>query len=170
MKDDYNDLSEDEYIPRHASSDYNLNNKIKYKSNNILDNLDYNDINDYYKVDTDINIDNGIYDEDFIVNNDNEIKSNKKKKRTIKKWVWTLLISLFIVIIIFCLIKLLFWIRDNKNTSNVVNEINNITEVEEKEDNENTELVNEDSDKESDYWYYIKFPLTMLVLPFKKSI
>ena len=28
MKDDYNDLSEDEYIPRHASSDYNLNNKI----------------------------------------------------------------------------------------------------------------------------------------------
>ena len=184
MKNDYDNLSDEEYIPRHASSDYNLNKELQYNSNNILDNLnfndinnynlndnfqynsnnalnslDYNNVNNYYKVDTDINIDNGIYDEDFIVNNDNEIKSNKKKKRTIKKWVWSLFIIIFIVIIIFCLIKLLFWMRDNKNTSNVVNEINNITEVEEKDYNENTELVNEDSDKESDYWYYIKFPL-----------
>lgn len=197
MKDDYNDLSEDEYIPRHASSDYNLNKELQYNSNNILDNLnfndinntnnifdnlnfndinnynlndnfqynsnntlnglDYNNVNDYYIADKSIN--NNIYEDEFTFDNINEIKSNKKKKRTIKKWVWTVLISLFIVIIIFCLIKLLFWMRDNKNTSNVVNEINNITEVEEKEDNENTELVNEDSDKESDYWYYIKFPL-----------
>ena len=183
MKNDYDNLSDEEYIPRHASSDYNLNKELQYNSNNILDNLnfndinnynlndnfqynsnntlnslDYNNVNDYYIADKNININNNIYEDEFTFD-DNEIKSNKKKKRTIKKWVWTLLISLFIVIIIFCLIKLLFWMRDNKNTSNVVDEINNITEVEEKEDNENTELVNEDSDKESDYWYYIKFPL-----------
>ena len=79
-ENNYNNISTNEdYIPRHASNDNNLNyisakdtttnnwneeyikqnnndtNTTKYKSNNILDNLDKIDCSKYYKVDLDSN-------------------------------------------------------------------------------------------------------------------
>ena len=169
MNRDYDKINEnEEYIPRHASSysfsetrinrnrnekfqnDYmgNISNDNSYKSQNILDNLDKIDYSKYYKVEE--------KKEEPVKE---EVKKNKSRKRKNSKWPWVLLLIIFIIIIIVCIVKILSWIKDNKNTSDTVNEINTIADVVEKQDDENTELVNEDSDKTSDYWYYIKFPL-----------
>lgn len=178
MKDNnYDDIPiNEEYIPRHASNDNSLNyNKDReatihnwneeftrqnnyntsstdYKSNNILDNLDKIDYSKYYKVDMDSNIEEDIKEE-------KEIKQTKPKKKKNSKWPWIILLIIFIIIIIISSLKIILWLKDNKKTSNTIKEINTITDVVEKEDDENTELVNEEEDKTSDYWYYIKFPL-----------
>lgn len=83
----------------------------------------------------------------------------KKKRRRIKKWVWNLLIFFFLAVIIGVVICLLSWNKDNVNTSKVLDEIGKDVEIIEREDTENTENINEPDDKESDYWYYITFPL-----------
>ena len=52
----------------------------------------------------------------------------------------------------------------DNNTNKVTEEIEKITDVEEMpQDNEKTELVNEPDNKDSDYWYYINFPLIALI-------
>ena len=89
--------------------------------------------------------------------NDGFTHSSKKKKR-LKKWVWQLLIIFFLIILITSAVSILFWLRDNDKTSKVIDDIDEITKIEEVDENL-TELVNEDIDKESDYWYYIRFPL-----------
>ena len=178
MKDNnYDDIPiNEEYIPRHASNDNSLNynkdreaaihnwneefmkqnnynpSSTNYKSNNILDNLDKIDYSKYYKVDMDSNIEEDIKEE-------KEIKKTKPKKKKNSKWPWIILLIIFIIIIIISSLKIILWLKDNKKTSNTIKEINTITDVVEKEDDENTELVNEEEDKTSDYWYYIKFPL-----------
>lgn len=96
--------------------------------------------------------------------NNEQIKKVKvikvvKKKRKLKKWVWVLFLIIFLLIILLCTIKLLFWSKDNHSTSEAIKNINEITNIKEKEDDETTELVNEEKDKTSDYWYYITFPL-----------
>ena len=63
------------------------------------------------------------------------------------------------MIIIFCVLKLFLWGKDNRKTSNIVDDVYENININEIVDNENTELIGEDSDKNSDYWYYIKFPL-----------
>ena len=139
----------DKYIPKHA---YNgdINN---FDRNNTYDN------NDCYKVKNDIVLDENIYS-DFDDNRDENIKvKSVKKKRKLKRKVWTLLTLFFVIILIFCSIKILLWMKDNKDTSSVTNEIINAVNIEEREDDDNTELINEDNDKKSDYWYYITFPL-----------
>ena len=45
MKNDYDNFSGKEYIPKHADNNYNLNKELQHNSNNILDNLNFNDIN-----------------------------------------------------------------------------------------------------------------------------
>lgn len=137
------------YIPKHA---YNgeINN---FDRDNTYDN------NDCYKVKNDIVLDENIYS-DFDDNRDENIKvKSVKKKRKLKRKVWTLLTLFFVIILIVCIIKILLWMKDNKDTSSMTNEIINVVNVEEREDDDNTELVNEDDDKKSDYWYYITFPL-----------
>lgn len=85
---------------------------------------------------------------------------NKKKKRKIKKWVWSTLAFIFLVIIIVCIIILMLWNKDNSDTSKIIEEIDKNIIVIEKEDDDNTQMVGEEKEeKESDYWYYIKFPL-----------
>ena len=134
MKDDsyYGIPIKDEYIPKHAS-------KYDYYSNYNEDN---NKINR--------NLNNNKYNEKNNIN---------KKKRKLKKWVWTLLLIFFLLIIIFCVLKLFLWGKDNRKTSNIVDDVYENIDINEIVDNENTELIGEDSDKNSDYWYYIKFPL-----------
>ena len=65
----------------------------------------------------------------------------------------------FIVVLVYSLLKILFWFKDNMDMSSVIKEISENIEVEEVIDDENTELVNEEEDELSDYWYYITFPL-----------
>lgn len=150
MNDEDNNLNEtNNYIPKHA-----YNNEI---NNFDRDNAYTN--NDFYKVKNDVVLDGNIYS-DFDDNRDENIKvESVKKKRKLKRKVWTLLTLFFVIILIVCIIKILLWMKDNKDTSSVTNEIINAVNIEEREDDDNTELVNEDDDKKSDYWYYITFPL-----------
>ena len=143
MNNEYNDYNkDDEYTPRHANDFY------QNSSNDLIidNNLNYINTNDDNILDT--------------INND---KNNKKKKRKKKKnttWIFVILFSIFISIIVFCLIKIFIWGKDNKDTSKVINDINNAVNVTLRDDDDNTELVNDTNEEEtSDYWYYIKFPL-----------
>lgn len=87
------------------------------------------------------------------------LKSVAKKKKKWKKWVLIFLTLVFIVVLVYSLLKILFWFKDNMDMSSVIKEISENIEVEEVIDDENTELVNEEEDELSDYWYYITFPL-----------
>ena len=87
------------------------------------------------------------------------LKSVAKKKKKWKKWVLIFLTLVFIVVLVYSLLKILFWFKDNMDMSSVIKEISENIEVEEVIDDENTELVNEEEDESSDYWYYITFPL-----------
>lgn len=139
MNNEYNNYNqENEYIPRHANSSH-------YASANdlIIDNsLNYTSTNNDNILDT--------------INND---RNNKKKKKN-TTWIFVILFSIFISIIVFCLIKIFVWSKDNKDTSKVINDITNAVNVTLRDDDNNTELVNDTNEEEtSDYWYYIKFPL-----------
>jgi sortase, srtB family len=143
LNNEYNDYNKDnEYTPRHANDFY------QNSSNDLIidNNLNYINTNDDNILDT--------------INND---KNNKKKKRKKKKnttWIFVILFSIFISIIVFCLIKIFIWGKDNKDTSKVINDITNAVNVTLRDDDDNTELVNDTNEEEtSDYWYYIKFPL-----------
>ena len=88
------------------------------------------------------------------------IKKNQRKKKKNTTWIFVILFSIFISIIVFCLIKIFIWGKDNKDTSKVINDITNAVNVTLRDDDNNTELVNDTNEEEtSDYWYYIKFPL-----------
>lgn len=143
MNNEYNDYNKDnEYTPRHANDFYqNCSNDL------IIDNnLNYINTN-----------------ADNILDTTNNDRNNKKKKRKKKKnttWIFVILFSIFISIIVFCLIKIFIWGKDNKDTSKVINDITNAVNVTLRDDDDNTELVNDTNEEEtSDYWYYIKFPL-----------
>lgn len=110
---------------------------------------------------------NILQDEDFPIKKEILIRKNtpkssnkpKKKKRRLKLWVIILILLIFLTIIILNLLKIINWSKDNKETKKNISNISEITQVEEIEDDENTELINEPSLEESDYWYYIKIPL-----------
>ena len=161
-ENNYNSIpTNEDYIPRHASNDNNLNyisakdttihswneefikqnnndtDTTKSKSNNILDNLDKIDCSKYYKVDLDSN-------------KEKEEKQPKNKKKKNNKWLWIVLLIIFIIIIIISSLKIILWLKDNKKTKDTVNEINNIADVIEKKDDENTELVNKEENTTSD--------------------
>ena len=143
MNNEYNDYNKDnEYTPRHANDFY------QNSSNDLIIDNNLNYIN--------TNADN-------ILDTTNNDRNNKKKKRKKKKnttWIFVILCSIFISIIVFCLIKIFIWGKDNKDTSKVINDINNAVNVTLRDDDDNTELVNDTNEEEtSDYWYYIKFPL-----------
>lgn len=81
-------------------------------------------------------------------------KKNKKKL-----FLLLGLYMFFSIMLTFGVLKIYDWYRDNQNTSKTIDNIDEIVEVTEMEDTEETEFINEPSDVESDYWYYIKFPL-----------
>lgn len=90
-------------------------------------------------------------------------KKNIKRRMNKNKGSRLILVGLFILflmIFIGCLFKLANWYKDNKNTDKNIEQIEEITAVEEIVDTEEaTELINAPEEPESDYWYYIKFPL-----------
>ncbi len=95
-----------------------------------------------------------------IKNFDFEYKPKKviKKRRRLKKWVLIVIIIILGFTASFNILRLLDWNKDNTKTNDNINKISN-TKAEEIKDNENTELISTPDDKESDYWYYITFPL-----------
>lgn len=143
MNNEYNDYNkDDEYTPRHANDFY------QNSSNDLIidNNLNYINTNDDNILDT--------------INNDKNNKKRKRKKKKNTTWIFVILCSIFISIIVFCLIKIFIWGKDNKDTSKVINDITNAVNVTLIDDDDNTELVNDTNEEEtSDYWYYIKFPL-----------
>ena len=90
--------------------------------------------------------------------NTSKVHVKKIRKFNKKKSFWTIVMFIFILVIVFCVIKILFWGKDNKKTSSLIDSISSDTTIKEVDDND-SELVSEDSDKNSDYWYYITFPL-----------
>lgn len=151
MNNEYNDYNKDnEYTPRHANDSYqNSSNDFYQNSSNDLiidNNLNYINTNADNILDT--------------INNDKNNKKNQRKKKKNTTWIFVILFSIFISIIVFCLIKIFIWGKDNKDTSKVINDITNAVNVTLRDDDDNTELVNDTNEEEtSDYWYYIKFPL-----------
>ena len=95
-----------------------------------------------------------------IKNFDFEYKPKKiiKKKRRLKKWVLIVIIIILGSTASFNILRLLDWNKDNNKTNDNIDKISN-TKTEEIKDDENTELISAPDDKESDYWYYITFPL-----------
>lgn len=138
MNNEYNNYdNNEEYTPRHANNYYqnNMNTDL------IIDNsLNYSNVK---KQDTLNTIDN-----------------TKKKTKKKNIWILVILFSIFLAIIVFCLIKIFVWGKNNKDTSKVIEDINNTVNVTLREDDSNTEIVNDTKEEvTSDYWYYIKFPL-----------
>ena len=133
--------NDQEYIPKHSNNHMSLNRSKEpiVKDNTITD----------VPIKKDIEVE-PIVKKQVIV---------RKKKRHLKKWVWNTFLVILLLVIAFCLLKIFFWSKDNKNTKNIVDEINKVTKVEETKDDESTELVNEPKEKKNDYWYYIEQPL-----------
>ncbi len=140
------DNNDKEYIPRHANDYTSLNNTTEDKEE-IQKNTDLKDAPIKVTEEKTEPV-----KEKVVV---------KKKKRYLKKWVWTTFLVIFLLIIVFSLFKIFFWAKDNKDTKSVIDDISNNTKVEETKDDENTELINEPETKDetNDYWYYIKQPL-----------
>ena len=104
-------------------------------------------------------------DDDIPINNEfsnknNSINKNKKSNK-MKNILLIVTFIIFLSIFVFSTIKIIYWYIDNKNTENTIKQVEEIIDVEEIKDTELTELINEpiNEEKESDYWYYIKFPL-----------
>lgn len=140
------DNNDKKYIPKHASDCASLNNSTEVKENTKKD-ISSEDIQKKVSEEKLEPV-----KEKIVV---------KKKKRYLKRWVWTTFLIIFLLIIAFSLFKIFFWAKDNKDTKSVIDDISNNTKVEETKDDENTELINEPETKDetNDYWYYIKQPL-----------
>ena len=85
-------------------------------------------------------------------------KRNKKDKRIIVIGLFIMFLTIFVASIF----EISKWYLDSKKIDKNVEEIEEVVEVEEiveTEENSTVELVNEPEEPESDYWYYIKFPL-----------
>ena len=140
------DNNDKKYIPKHASDCASLNNSTEVKENTKKD-ISSEDIQKKVSEEKLEPV-----KEKIVV---------KKKKRYLKRWVWTTFLIIFLLIIAFSLFKIFFWAKDNNDTKSVIDDISNNTKVEETKDDENTELINEPENKDetNDYWYYIKQPL-----------
>ena len=140
------DNNDKKYIPKHTNDYISLNNSAEVKENTKKD-ISSEDIQKKVSKEKLEPV-----KEKIVV---------KKKKRYLKRWVWTTFLIIFLLIIAFSLFKIFFWAKDNKDTKSVIDDISNNTKVEETKDDENTELINEPENKDetNDYWYYIKQPL-----------
>ena len=129
----YNNDSNNEYIPRHASE----NDKTEVQKKINEQELEIEENND-----------------DFFEKK--EIKKIKKKK---SNFFLIPLIIFFLIITIFSGYKIFKWFISNKKTNNLVEKINDVIDIEEYDDNNDTLLISQEEDKDSPYWYYVKFPL-----------
>lgn len=84
----------------------------------------------------------------------------KKKKLVLKKWIRVTLLIIFIILFIFSSLKFFCWKEDGKKINKIKNKIFEDIEIEERQSNsDDTEIVNPPSNKDSDYWKYIKMDM-----------
>lgn len=81
------------------------------------------------------------------------------RKITFKIWIFIIIASVFLSFFSISTIHILIWHDDSKDTKKNTEQINQIVNIQTKEDNQETELINKPLDINSDYWYYITFPL-----------
>ncbi len=169
------DEEDNNYVPRHSNTYKDYNSVF-----NTMDNIENNEDKDIKNSDdffnshkvvsavddnhggnkaSDIPLKKSSISIDKKVVTENSKKKVRRKKRTLKKWVWEVFIIIFVIIIILSALKIFFWSKDNSNTGKIIDKISDDVDVVEQEDDDNTELIGEDEDKSSDYWYYITFPL-----------
>ena len=80
-----------------------------------------------------------------------------KKKKRLKLWAWLVIITINIIVVIISLYQINDWDKDNKSTNKQLKEIKDKVKVE--QTNSNEELINQQDNKDNDYWNYIKLPL-----------
>ena len=84
-----------------------------------------------------------------------------KKMKKLKKMNFTMLILVLLStgILIFSSIKIVSWLKDNKNIDKQIENIKKNTKINNVKDNENTEIIEADVPKSDPYWDYIKMNL-----------
>lgn len=83
----------------------------------------------------------------------------QKHKKILYKLLYFILLLCFLISLIISAFKIINWDKDNKEIQVIIEDIKEDIDIVEVVDNENTELINEEEDKTSDYWYYTSFPL-----------
>ena len=84
-------------------------------------------------------------------------KQRKLRKRTrLRPWAFFTLCFIFCLVLIINFAIVFEWGKDNKNINDLNQELEEIVQI--KEIDEQGEIVNQPTDVESDYWYYIKVP------------
>lgn len=80
------------------------------------------------------------------------MKKKRKLKKAVKQRILYILLIITIAVIIFCVIKILFWAKDNKETGEMIDTINDQVEITTSDE----EIINlEDNINEDDpYWSY----------------
>lgn len=84
-----------------------------------------------------------------------EYRKRKKRKR-LRPWAFWLFIIIFVTASTIPLYKLYNWQNDNKKIEKINKEIEKSTTV--IKNNDEGELINPPTNKESDYWYFVKQP------------
>ena len=87
------------------------------------------------------------------------MRSKRRRKKNFKLFFLCTLAVIFLSMIFISIGEIILWKIDSNNTNKQTKEINKYANVEEINDSDNTELVNAPENENSDYWYYIKFPL-----------
>lgn len=84
------------------------------------------------------------------------IKKNNKLKN-----IYLLICVMFLIILIYSVLNIVSWFKDNQKIDKQVNDIINNTKVEEVNDNSNTEIVKQEKKipETSIYWTFLKTPL-----------
>ena len=85
--------------------------------------------------------------------------NNKRPNKKIKQIFLIIMIIFFVITFIISLLKIINWNKNNQDTNEIIDSIEEEVLITEVEYNDNTELVNQEVDKTSDYWYYVNFPL-----------
>ncbi len=80
----------------------------------------------------------------------------KKEKLILKKWIRITLLIVFIFLFIFSCTKIYFWKKDGNKINEIKDKITKNVKIDEKKPNNNAKNVNPPSNKDSDYWKYIK--------------
>ena len=84
------------------------------------------------------------------------IKKNNKLKN-----IYLLICVIFLIILIYSVLNIVSWFKDNQKIDKQVNDIINNTKVEEVNDNSNTEIIKQEKKipETSIYWTFLKTPL-----------
>lgn len=87
------------------------------------------------------------------------MKNKKKRKINKKNIIFIVITAILVGILVYSLINIFGWFKDNKNLNDEIVNIEENVDVQEVEDNENTQVINNNAKKDDLYWKYIKMNL-----------